>query len=195
MILKADVRFLGYNAQLVDHFTSFARQAAQAMTIRPSRTFMPIKHTPDAMFPFPGTDAPASITSGASNDIDTHSNSNNNSSCVTSVEERRRAVDSRELSFEYDRWTVNRSPFVHGRHQDQFEIRTYRRNLKLFDADTETIRRWLHYISMNIPAGVGIEYALHDYEKYDPSSTESTTGDVGPVAPNDKAAAEDKTDK
>lgn len=68
--------------------------------------------------------------------------------------------DSSGLSYETKRWTLNRSPFVHGRHQDQFELRTYKRTLELYDADMETIRRWMHYVCLNMPAGVGFEYTL-----------------------------------
>jgi small subunit ribosomal protein S10 len=63
------------------------------------------------------------------------------------------------------RWTVNRSPFVHGHHQDQFDVRTYSRHMDLYDVDRETVLRWLHYVSVNLPAGVGVDYVLHDYER------------------------------
>jgi hypothetical protein len=152
--LKATIRFLGHTAQLVDIYASFARQAAQAMSIPVSKTLFPIKNTPNQLFQpaeydpdFPGVEYMKE---------------------EELLKKRQENVDTSGISFDYYRWTVNRSPFVHGRHQDQFEVRTYERDIELMDADTETIKRWLHYVTQNLPFGVGIEYKLYEYEKLQP---------------------------
>jgi small subunit ribosomal protein S10 len=108
--LKCEVEFLCYTNQLLDMYTSFARQAAQAMQM---------------------TASPVTV-------------------------------------FKYDlrRWSVLRSPHVHKKAMDQFEIRTHKRTMQLFNADSETVNRWLHYVTMNLPAGVGFHYKKYDQEPF-----------------------------
>lgn len=125
---------------------SFARQAAQAMTITVSKTLYPIRNTPDRAFlekEFP--------------------ESSDQESAFENGDGKGYSVYTEGISYDYDRVIVNRSPFVHGKHQDQFEVRTYRRNLDLFDCHEETAKRWLHYVTMNMPAGLGLEYKLHEH--------------------------------
>jgi hypothetical protein len=159
--LKAQVSFLGHTSQMLDLYVSFARQAAQAMTISVSKTLYPIRNTPDMDF------APVFLPEATA---DESSSLSVPAIKLTALNNQERSegytMNTEGISFEYDRWTVNRSPFVHGRHQDQFEVRTYRRQLDLFDADTETVKRWLHYVSTNLPAGIGVEYQLVDYEPF-----------------------------
>ena len=158
--LTAEVTFLGHTAPLLDAYVSFARQAAQAMAIRPSKTIFPVRTTPDVPFCPDSYPAKSDLEGSAGDDGTTN----------TAHTEMK---NTRGLSFTVDRWTVNRSPFVHGRHQDQFEIRTYQRRLELFDAHPETVRRWLHYCAMNLPASVGLEYVVHTEEQVDLNLTSS----------------------
>lgn len=48
--MKATVTFLGHTSQLLDVYVSFSRQAAQAMSIRASKTIFPIQNTPQVRF-------------------------------------------------------------------------------------------------------------------------------------------------
>ena len=141
-VIRARIRFNGHQAQLVDLYSSFSRQAAQAMNIQVSKVIFPSKTIRDISC---NNDNLAKL--GSSDDLDPED-----------------AIDTRELSYSVKRWTVNRSPFVHGRHQDQFEIRTYSRDLELSHSSSEVIKRWIHYISVSMPAGVGLDYSLVDYE-------------------------------
>lgn len=163
--LVGEVTFLGHSAPLLDVYVSFARQAAQAMTIHPSKTIFPIRTTPDIAF-CPETYPAKSSTDTAAGPAPTQDSLGH----------------TKGLSFTQDRWTVNRSPFVHGRHQDQFEIRTYQRRLELFNAHPETVKRWLHYVSMNLPPSIGFEYIVHTEERIDLSDTPSQT-EKGPEHP------------
>jgi ribosomal protein S10 len=158
---KATITFLSHSSPLLDYYVSFARQAAQAMHIKPTRTIYPIRTTPDT--PFLDPKFPSTIKEA----LDIESASENTKFSGIS------RVDTRGLSYEYTRYTVNKSPFAHGRHQDQFEMRTYKRQLGLFDADTEVVKRWMHYIATNMPAGIGFEWEVVDYERLDMKSEQS----------------------
>lgn len=161
---KATVTFMGHTAPLLDHYVSFARQAAQAMQIKPSRTIYPVTTTPEQ--PFIPTTYPTTISQALQMQ---HVQEQKQQSETDAANKKEDDVicknpDTRALSYEYTRYTVNKSPFAHGRHQDQFEIRTYKRQLALFDADSEVIKRWMHYVTQNMPAGIGFEYEIIDYE-------------------------------
>jgi small subunit ribosomal protein S10 len=158
---KAVVTFLGHASQLLDVYVSFSRQAAQAMLINTSKTIFPIQNTPKARFAPPEISLDPRVNNQQLNK-DTNLNNQDQQTVVAAAEN---IKDTSALSYDTHRWTVNRSPFVHGRHQDQFELRTYKRSLELFDADSETIKRWLHYVASNMPAGVGFEYQIMEYEE------------------------------
>jgi ribosomal protein S10 len=120
------------------------------MTITPSKTIYPVQTHPSQWLPAKNTSDRATNDAGEP-----------------------LTAPTPDKAYEHTRWTVNRSPFVYGRHQDQFEIRTYKRSLELYDADTETVKRWLHYVATNLPFGVGVDYALHEYEPI-PTDTASS---------------------
>lgn len=107
---KCRVIFTAHTAPLLKIYTSFSRQAAQAMNIKTSKPRL----------------------------LDSSSNK-------TSL------------------WTVNRSPFAHGRHQDQFIIQSLSTDFDLFNASNEHILRFLHYITMNMPAGLQLKYEMYEY--------------------------------
>ncbi|KAJ2611771.1 mitochondrial 37S ribosomal protein rsm10, partial [Coemansia sp. RSA 1365] len=65
------------------------------------------------------------------------------------------------------RWTVLKSPFVHKSAMEVFERHTHKRVLFVKDANPEVVKKWLEYINLNIPVGVGMKYRLHEYETLD----------------------------
>ena len=145
---KATVTFLSHTSPLLDIFVSFSRQAAQAMMIKPTRTIYPVATTPSQ--PFIPSHYPTSIEQAIE---------------YEATGRQGNAKDTRAISYESSRYTVNKSPFAHGRHQDQFVFRTYKRQLALFDSDSEAIKRYLHYITESMPAGIGLEYEIIDHEE------------------------------
>lgn len=136
--LVASVTFLSHTNQPLDHFVSFARQAAQAFTLQPSKTQFPVANTPLTSF-YPKESRELVRNERVTNDLS-------------------------KVSYEVDRYTVNRSKFIYAKHQDTFEIRTYKRQLDIFNGNDETVKRWMHYLSMNLPFGVGFEYTLYEKE-------------------------------
>jgi ribosomal protein S10 len=139
--LTAKVTFKSYTHQPMDYFISFSRQAAQAMKLNPSKTIFPIKNTSSSSFQKPLR----SDTEPVKNEI---------------VED-----DLSKVSYEIEtRWSVNKSPFIYAKHQDQFEMRNYIRELEIYDSEVEVVKRWLHYVSQNLPAGVAVEYELIEKE-------------------------------
>ncbi|RUO95415.1 ribosomal protein S10p/S20e-domain-containing protein [Jimgerdemannia flammicorona] len=62
-------------------------------------------------------------------------------------------------------WTLLRSPFVHKKAQENFERRTHKRLLQVKDAAPEAVNRWLLYLRMNAPAGVGMRATVFEYEE------------------------------
>jgi len=56
-----------------------------------------------------------------------------------------------------DRWELNKSPFIYGRHRDAYETRTYKKVVHLLYLTGTTRELILNYIERNVPAGVGIE--------------------------------------
>ncbi|KAI8886676.1 ribosomal protein S10 [Backusella circina FSU 941] len=68
------------------------------------------------------------------------------------------------LPTQTSRWTVIRSPFVHKKSQENFERKTHKRLLQIKDADAEVVERWLKYLSMNAPAGVGMRATKFEFE-------------------------------
>ncbi|KAJ2806089.1 mitochondrial 37S ribosomal protein rsm10 [Coemansia guatemalensis] len=62
------------------------------------------------------------------------------------------------------RWTVLKSPFVHKAAMEVFERHTHKRVIFVKDANPEVVKKWLEYINLNIPVGVGMKYRMHEYE-------------------------------
>ncbi|KAI3654575.1 hypothetical protein MP228_000629 [Amoeboaphelidium protococcarum] len=182
--LLAVVTFKSNTSGMLDPFVSFSRQAAQAFKIPVSKTIYPIDKT---------LTRPHSLTpDGQSADIYPH---NIPSAIISGDKDQQphassaaaRYENTEDVSYQTRSYIVNRSPFVHGRHQDTFHIRTYHRQLALFrsdneasaqvdavpggknqnlKADSQVVSKWLHYISMQMPAGIGMDYELIDHEPY-----------------------------
>jgi small subunit ribosomal protein S10 len=53
-----------------------------------------------------------------------------------------------------NRWTVNRSPHVDKKSREQFEIRTHRRLLDIFEPTPQTVDALM---KLDLPAGVDVE--------------------------------------
>ncbi|OZJ03157.1 hypothetical protein BZG36_03897 [Bifiguratus adelaidae] len=68
------------------------------------------------------------------------------------------------LPTQRSQWTVIKSPFIHKKSQENFERKTHKRLLQIKDAHPETVQRWLHYLRMNAPAGIGLKATLWEYE-------------------------------
>ncbi|RUS16849.1 ribosomal protein S10 domain-containing protein, partial [Endogone sp. FLAS-F59071] len=62
-------------------------------------------------------------------------------------------------------WTLLRSPFIHKKSQENFERRTHKRVLQVRDGGSEAVRRWLGYLKMNAPGGVGMRATIFEYEE------------------------------
>jgi small subunit ribosomal protein S10 len=54
-------------------------------------------------------------------------------------------------------YTVLKGPFVHKKAQENFEKRTHRRAIKVFDTDKEVLDLWLRYLKKNSIGGVGMK--------------------------------------
>ncbi|KAI8637522.1 ribosomal protein S10 domain-containing protein [Parasitella parasitica] len=68
------------------------------------------------------------------------------------------------LPTQTSRWTVIRSPFVHKKSQENFERKTHKRLLQIKDAHPEVVERWLQYLTMNAPAGIGMRATKFEFE-------------------------------
>ncbi|KAI8365453.1 ribosomal protein S10 domain-containing protein [Choanephora cucurbitarum] len=68
------------------------------------------------------------------------------------------------LPTQTSRWTVIRSPFVHKKSQENFERKTHKRLLQIKDTHPEVVERWLQYLTMNAPAGVGMRATKFEFE-------------------------------
>ena len=63
-------------------------------------------------------------------------------------------------------WTVIKSPFVHKKAQENFERRTHRRIIKVYDTDRDTVDLWLRYLRKNGIGGVGMKAMVHEWVEY-----------------------------
>jgi len=61
------------------------------------------------------------------------------------------------LPTEKDKYTVNRSTFIHKNAREQFEIRTHKRLIDIFNPRPKTIEE---LSSLNLPSGVDIEIKM-----------------------------------
>ena len=61
------------------------------------------------------------------------------------------------LPTEINRWTVIRSPFIDKDSREQFEVRTHKRLIDVYDPSQQTIDALMH---LDLPAGVNIEIKL-----------------------------------
>lgn len=63
------------------------------------------------------------------------------------------------------RWTVNKASFVHAKRKENFERKTHKRLLQIKDADLSSVRRWLWYLKMNAPSGVGMRATTFEFDE------------------------------
>ncbi|KAG0164333.1 mitochondrial 37S ribosomal protein rsm10 [Apophysomyces sp. BC1034] len=68
------------------------------------------------------------------------------------------------LPTQTSRWTVIKSPFVHKKSQENFERKTHKRLLQIKDSHPDTVQRWLQYLTMNAPAGIGMRATTWEFE-------------------------------
>ena len=61
------------------------------------------------------------------------------------------------LPIEIKRWTVNRSTFVHKDAREQFEMRTHKRLIEIYDHSAKTIDS---LTNLSLPNGVNIEIKM-----------------------------------
>ncbi|KAI9267374.1 ribosomal protein S10 domain-containing protein [Sporodiniella umbellata] len=67
------------------------------------------------------------------------------------------------LPTQTSRWTVIKSPFVHKKSQENFERKTHKRLLQIKDAHPEVVDRWLKYLTINAPSGVGLRATRFEF--------------------------------
>lgn len=60
-------------------------------------------------------------------------------------------------------YTVLKSPFVKKKAQENFERRTHKRAIKVYDADREAVDLWLRYLRQNALPGVGMKAYIHEW--------------------------------
>lgn len=58
-------------------------------------------------------------------------------------------------------WTVPKGPFVHKKSQENFERRTHKRVIKVWDADAQVVDRWLEFLRIHAMAGVGMRAEVY----------------------------------
>lgn len=66
-----------------------------------------------------------------------------------------------------ERWTVIKSPFVHAKVKENFERRTHKRQIKLYDANPEVIQLFLATVRKYCIAGVGMKASVFHREGVD----------------------------
>lgn len=69
-------------------------------------------------------------------------------------------------------YTVLKSPFVHKKAQENFEKRTHRRVLKVYDTEKEVLDLWLRYLKRNAIGGVGMKAQVWENVEFGFSSKE-----------------------
>ncbi|CAO3682354.1 hypothetical protein G6F70_002686 [Rhizopus microsporus] len=68
------------------------------------------------------------------------------------------------LPTQTSRWTVIKSPFIHKKSQENFERKTHKRLLQIKDAHPEVVDRWLKYLTINAPSGIGLRATRFEFE-------------------------------
>ncbi|KAG0235852.1 mitochondrial 37S ribosomal protein rsm10 [Actinomortierella wolfii] len=69
------------------------------------------------------------------------------------------------LPVQTSRWTVNKSPFIHKKAQENFERKTHKRLLHVTDAHPDVVRRWIQFLNQHSLAGVGIKASIWEHEE------------------------------
>lgn len=63
-----------------------------------------------------------------------------------------------------ERWTVIRSPFVHAKSKENFERRTHKRVIKVFDTNPDVVEIWLATLQKHAMPGVGMKAHMYTHE-------------------------------
>jgi small subunit ribosomal protein S10 len=63
------------------------------------------------------------------------------------------------------KFTVLRSPHIDKKSREQFEIRTHKRLLNIFNTKENTINTFLKYVEDNLPSGVNLKITLFSFKK------------------------------
>ncbi|CAN6637008.1 small ribosomal subunit protein uS10m [Trichomonascus vanleenenianus] len=63
-----------------------------------------------------------------------------------------------------ERWTVIKSPFVHAKTKENFERRTHKRLIKLYDANPDVVQIFLSTVRRYCISGVGMKATIYDQE-------------------------------
>ncbi|KAF9975641.1 mitochondrial 37S ribosomal protein rsm10 [Modicella reniformis] len=69
------------------------------------------------------------------------------------------------LPVQTSRWTVNKSPFIYKKAQENFERKTHKRLLAIKDTHPDVVRRWVQFLSQNSMAGVGMKVTIWEHEE------------------------------
>ncbi|KAF9159450.1 mitochondrial 37S ribosomal protein rsm10 [Actinomortierella ambigua] len=68
------------------------------------------------------------------------------------------------LPVQTSRWTVNKSPFIHKKAQENFERKTHKRLLHVTDTHPDVVRRWVQFLNQHSLSGVGIKASIWEHE-------------------------------
>ncbi|ORZ35845.1 hypothetical protein BCR44DRAFT_35482 [Catenaria anguillulae PL171] len=63
------------------------------------------------------------------------------------------------------RWTVLTSPFKYKKFQETFERKTFKRRLTIYASSTDAVDKCLHYLSVMMPAGLGLRVVRYEREE------------------------------
>lgn len=70
-----------------------------------------------------------------------------------------------------ERWTVIRSPFAQAKSKENFERRTHKRLIRVWDTNPEVVDLWLSYISKHSITGVGLKCNFFQREEINMSKS------------------------
>ena len=65
-----------------------------------------------------------------------------------------------------------KGPFVHKKAQENFERRTHKRAIKVYDTNKEVLDLWLRYLKRNSIGGVGMKATVWESSEFGYSSKE-----------------------
>lgn len=91
-----------------------------------------------------------------------------------------------------ERWTVIKSPFVHAKTKENFERRTHKRLIKLYDANPETVQLFLATVRKYCISGVGMKAEVYNHEDVNVvermEDVESLSGELSALSANPEVA-------
>lgn len=70
------------------------------------------------------------------------------------------------LPYTLKRWSVFASPFVHRKALSQFERRTWRRNIVVYDLHPANLDKFIWYVKENAPADTFVTFTRFDYAEW-----------------------------